>query len=118
MKFVEQSILLVGVHLVNREKKWLAGTSEKTRQLAIGSGDFGASIDHHNNGRRFFECDPSLPKNLRRNEVFIIRNDAARIHHAKLVPAPFDLAIEAVTRDAGLVSDDGAPRSGEVIEQC
>jgi hypothetical protein len=34
------------------------------------------------------------------------------------VATPFHVAIEAVAGDAGLVADDGAPRSGQMIEEC
>jgi hypothetical protein len=30
---------------------------------------------------------------------------------------PLDLAVEAVARDAGFVADNGAPRSGQMIEE-
>ena len=86
MKFAEQRILLVRVHLVDGEKEWLAGARQQPSQLAIGPSDLGTSIDHHDNRRRFFERNLSLTENLRRNEVFVVRNDAARIHNSKLVP--------------------------------
>src|SRR6266436_1571478 len=44
MKLVKQSILLIRVHLVDREKERLAGAREQSRQLAIGSSDLSASI--------------------------------------------------------------------------
>src|ERR1700690_1921558 len=117
MKLVEQTILLVGVHLVDGEKEGLAGARQKSRQLAIGSGDLGAGIDHHDDGRRFVKRDLGLAENLRRDEIFIFGDDAAGIHHSKLMSEPFDLAIEAVARDAGLVADDGAPRPGQMIKE-
>src|SRR5208282_4803796 len=91
--------------------------SQETSQLAVGPRDFGARIYHHDDGRRFFECDPGLAEDLRRYEIFVVGDDSARIHNAKFVPEPFGLAIEAVASDAGFVSDDGAPRSGQVVEQ-
>ena len=117
MKFSEQRILLVGVHLVDGKKERLAGARQQPRQFAVGPCDLGAGIDDHDNGRRFFERDLGLTEDLRRYEILVVRNNAARIHDAKLVPAPFGLAIEAVARDAGLVADNGAPRSGQVVEQ-
>src|SRR6266404_8305724 len=117
MKLVEQSILPVRVHLVHSEKERLASTREQSRQLAIRSSDLSASIDDHDNSRCFVECDLGLTEYLRRYEVFVVRNDAARIHNSKLVPKPFDLAIEAVARDARLIADDGAPRSRQMVEQ-
>ena len=117
MKFAEQRILLVGVHLVDGEKQRLAGARQQPRQFAIGPGNLGARIDDHDDRRRFFERDLGLAENFRRNEVLVVGNDAARIHHAKLVPQPFHLAIEAVARDAGFVADNGAPRSGQMVEE-
>src|SRR5450631_703255 len=117
MKLVEQSILLVGVHFVDGEKKRLAGARQQSRQLAIGACDLGAGIDDHDNCRRLFERDLGLTENFRRDEVFIFGNDAARIHHSELVSEPFNLAIKAVACDAGLVADDSAPRSCQMVEE-
>jgi hypothetical protein len=117
MKFAEQRILPVAVHLVDGEKQGLAGAGEQARQLAIGACDLGARINNHDNGRRFFERNFGLAEDLRRDEILVFGNNAARIHHSKLVSEPFDFAIEAVSRDARLVSDDGAPRSSQVVEQ-
>jgi len=117
MKFTKQRILFVRIHLVDRKKERLAGTRQQTGQFAIGARDLGAGVDHHNDGRRFFERNLGLTKDFRRYEVFVVRNDAARIDYSKLMPEPFDLSIKAIARDAGLVSDDGAPRSGQMVEQ-
>src|SRR5208283_2772091 len=117
MKLVKQSILPIRVHLVDGKKERLASARQKSSQLAIGPRNLSASIDHHDDRRRFVERDPGLPKDFRRYEVFVVRNDTARIHGTKFVPAPFDLAIKPVTRDARLVSDDGTPRSRQMIEQ-
>jgi hypothetical protein len=117
MKFAKQRILFVGVHLVNSKKKRLTRPSQQPSQFAVGSGDLGASIDDHHNRRRFFKRNFGLAKNLRRYEVLVVWDDAARIDHAELVSKPFRLAIEAVARDAGLIADNGAPRSGEMVEE-
>ena len=116
MKFAKQRILLVGIHLVDGKKKRLAGARQQPSQFAIGPGNLRSGIDDHNDRRRFFKRDLRLPENFRRNEILVVGNDAARIHNAKLVPQPFDLAIEAVARNAGLVADDGAARSRQMIK--
>src|ERR1700675_3675091 len=103
MKLVEQSLLLVRVHLVDREKERLAGAREQPSQFAIGPRDLRPSIDDHDNCRRFFERNLSLAEDLRWYEIFVVGNNAARIHNSKLVPEPFDLAIEAVASDARLI---------------
>jgi hypothetical protein len=79
--------------------------------------DLRAGIDDHHNRRRFFERDPGLTKNLRRNEIFIFGNDAARIHNSKCMSKPFHLAIEAIPRNAGFVSDNSAPRPSQMVEE-
>src|SRR5208282_3793583 len=117
MKFAEQRILLVGVHLVDGEEERLAGARQKSRQLAIGTCDLGARIDDHDDGRGFFERNLGLAEDFRGYEVFVIGDDAAGIYNPKVVPTPFDLAIEAVAGNAGLVSDNGAPRSGQMVEE-
>ena len=47
----------------------------------------------------------------------VVGNDAAGIDHAQLLAGPFHLAVDAVAGDAGLVADDGAPRSDQPVEQ-
>src|SRR5260370_5068944 len=110
MEFSQQGILLVAVHLVDSKKERLAGARQESRQLAIGPCNLSTSIDDHNNRCRFFECDLGLTKDLRRNEILIVGNDAARIHHSKLVPAPFPLAVEAAAGDPRPVAADRPPR--------
>ena len=117
VKFPEQRLLLVAIHLVDGEEERLAGARQESRQFAIGPGDLGASVHDHDDGRRFLERDPGLTEDLRRDELLVFGNDAARIHHPKLAPAPFRLAVETVASDAGLVADDGAPRSGQPVEE-
>ena len=68
-------------------------------------------------GVGFFERDPGLAKNFRRNEIFVFGKDAAGVDDAQLASAPFRFAVEAVARDAGLVADNGAPRAHQPIEQ-
>ncbi len=55
MKFSKQRILLVGVHLVDGEKKRLACPSQQPSQFAIGPRNLGARIDDHHYRCRFFE---------------------------------------------------------------
>src|ERR1700692_805414 len=117
MKFPEQRILLVRIHLVNRQKKRLPRAIQQPRQLSIGRRNLGASIDYHNNGRRFFERHPRLPKNLRRDEIFVVRNDSALIDPAKFMPQPLHFPVESVTRDAGIIANDSAPRPSKMIEE-
>src|SRR5258708_3363134 len=117
MKLVEQSILPVRVHLVDRQKERLASACQQSRQLAIRTSDLSASIDDHDNRRRFVKRDLGLAEYLRRYEIFVVGNDAARTHHSKLVPEPLDLAVEAVARNTWLIADDGAPRSRQMIEE-
>ena len=54
------------------------------------------------------ERDFRLAKDFRRDEVFVFRQYAARIHDPQMAPAPFRFAVETVARDAGLVAHNGA----------
>src|SRR6266481_5535618 len=58
-----------------------------------------------------------LPQNLLRNERLVVRNDATSVDNLKRVAAPFRFAIDAIARDARLVSDNGAARAGQAIEK-
>ena len=117
MKFAHQRFLLVAVNLVHGEKQRLPHALKLPYQFAIGPREFGAGIHDHDDSDRFLERNLCLPENFRRNKFLILRNDAARIDYSKRMAAPLRLAIEAVARDARLVADDRAPRTGQLVEQ-
>ncbi len=109
--------LLLSVDLVDRQEKRLAAANQLAGEVDIGGGEFGAPIHDHDDGVCFFERDLGLAINLRRHEIFFFGNNAASIYHAQAVATPFPLSIETIASDAGLVADDGAPRTYDSIEE-
>jgi len=117
MKFVNQSLLFLGIDLVDREEKRLAAANQLTGEVDIGGGQFGASIHDHDDGVCFFERDLGLAINLCWHEIFFFGDNTASINHAQAAAPPFALSIETVAGDAGLVADNGASRTDDSIEE-
>ncbi len=117
MKLVHDARLFFSIGLVDGEKQRTIRLAQQANQFKIGRGDFRAAVDHHHNGGGFFERDPRLTENFRRNEVFVFRNNSARIDNADAASTPLRVAVEPVARDAGFVAHDGAPRAHDAIEQ-
>ena len=108
------AICCFSVSILLTARKAACRRGQQAGQFEIGAGDFGASIHHHDDGVRFLQRDLRLAEDFCRDEIFVFRKNAAGIHDAKIVPAPFHLAVEAVARDAGFVADNGAPRSDQI----
>src|SRR5271156_8909 len=117
MELVNEVCLLLGVSLVDGEKKRTPGLAQQPNQFQVGPGERRAAVDHHDDRSGFIESDPGLTKDFRRNEIFVIRNNAASVDDADAPPAPLCIAIEAVTSNARLVADNRAPRADDAIEQ-
>ena len=117
MKFVDQSLLFLGIDFINRQEKRLAAANQLAREVDIRGGEFGACIDDHDDGVGFFERDLGLAINLRRHEIFFFGNNAASINHAQAAAPPFPLSVETIASDAGLVADNGASRTYDSIEE-
>jgi len=108
MEFVSESLLLLGIDFINRQKKRLAAANQLAGEVDIGGGEFGAPIHDHDDGVGFFECDLCLAVNFRGHEIFFFGNNAAGVNHAQAMTSPFTLSVETITGDAGLVADDSA----------
>ncbi len=117
MKLVGQALLLFGIDFVDREEERLAGADQLAGQFNIGGRHFGAAVHHHDDCVGLLESDFRLAENFRRDEVFVLGEDAARIHDAQVASAPFRLAVKAVARDAGLIANNGAARAYQPVEQ-
>ena len=117
IKFFSECHLLIAVDFVDREEEWFAGADEQACKFEVGSGEFAAAVNQHNDRVSVIESSFGLTKNLGRNVVIVFRQDAAGVDHAHAVPAPFGLAIESVTRDAGLIAHNGSPRTHQLIKE-
>lgn len=106
-----------GIHFVYGEEDWLAGAEQQTGEIEIRRGELGAAIDDHDDGVRFGKCGPRLAKDFSGDQGFVIGNDAARVDEAGGASGPFDLTVNAVAGDTGFVSDDGAARAREPVEE-
>ncbi len=68
-----------GIDLVDDEGDGLAELTEQAGKVAIGTGDFGATIDEVNNLVGFFEGDAGLAEDLAGDELLIVGHDAAGV---------------------------------------
>ncbi len=117
MKVVAETLLLVGVDLVDREEQRLAGADQLAGQFNVRRCHLGAAVHHHDDGVGFLERHFGLAKDFGRDEVFVLRKNAAGVDDAQAASAPFGFAVETVARDARFVADDGAPRAHQAIEE-
>jgi len=109
VKIVDERRLAVAVDLVDGQEERASGFTQQADEFEVGAGNFRASVDHHDDGGGFVECDPGLAEDFRRDEIFFFGEDAAGIDDAQVAAAPFGVSVEAVASDAGFVADDGAP---------
>ena len=70
VKFVEQGLLLDGVDLVDGQEERASGFAQQADEFEIGGGEFGASVDDHDDGRGLVEGDARLAEDFRGNEIF------------------------------------------------
>ena len=67
----------------------------------------------------FADSQFGLITHTRKKVVILIdKLDAARINHRKFLTQPFCIKIDAVSRNAGNVFDNGNPFLYDCIEQC
>ena len=117
MNFGVENHLLCRIRFVHRQKKRLAAPLQELREFHVRSREFGPAIDHHYDGDGLIQCNPRLAEDFRRDKFLVIGNDAAGIDHAEIAPPPLGLTVEAVASDAGLVADNGAPRTRKPVEE-
>ena len=106
-----------GVDLVDRQQQGLAAAQEQAGKVIVGCGQRSAPIDHHHDGLGLIERDPRLAKDLRRNQLRVVGQDAAGIDHPRMLAGPLDLAVDPVAGDARLIAHDRTARTGETVEE-
>src|ERR1700740_146973 len=117
MEIALEPDLLVAVDFINSDVKRLAGYAEQAGEFEIRRSELRAAIDDHHDGGSFVECNPGLPEDLCRNEVFVVGDNAACVDYTEVAPTPLAVAIEAVSGDARFIADDRTARAHQVIEQ-
>ena len=108
MKVVRQTLLLGRVDLVDSQKQGLAAAKEQPCQLHIRRSELAAAIDEQDDGICFFQRHLCLAEDFRRNQLFLLRNDAAGIDRTQLPPPPLSVSVKPVAGDAGLIAHNGA----------
>ena len=117
MEIALEPDLLVAVDFIDSDVERLAGYAEQVGEFEIRRSELGAAIDDHHDRGSFVEGNPGLPEDLCRNEVFVVGNNTAGVHHAEVAPTPLAVAIEAVSGNAGFIADDRTARAHQPIEQ-
>ena len=117
VEVVDQRRLFFAVDFVDGEEQRPVGFAQQAREFEVGAGEFGASVDDHDDGGGFVEGDAGLAKDFRRDQIFFFGEDAAGVDDAQLAAFPFGIAVEAVAGDAGFVADNGAARAHDAVEE-
>src|SRR5271165_454431 len=117
MELINDVRLLFGIGFVDREEERAASLAQQANQFQVGASKRGAAVNDHNDGGGFVERDTSLAEDLRRNEIFVFRQNPTSVDNANAAAAPLRIAVEAVARDPWLVANDSAARSDDAVEQ-
>ena len=117
VKVVDQVGLFFAVDFVDGQEERAVGFAEQARELEVGAGEFGASVDDHDDGGGFVEGDAGLAVDFGGDEIFFFGENAAGVDDAQVTVFPFGVAVEAVAGDAGFIADDGAARAHDAVEE-
>ena len=109
--------MFFAVDFVDGQEERAIGFAEQAGEFEVGAGEFGASVDDHDDGGGFVERDAGLAEDFRGDEIFFFGEDAAGVDDAQVAAFPFGVAVEAVAGDAGFVADDGAARAYDAVEE-
>jgi len=90
----------------------------KSRQLLVQRRQTRLAVHHQHQQGCVFERHARLAKNLRGDQRFVVRHNAAGVHNFQHPAVPFGLAVHAVAGDAGLVGYDRAAGAGQSVKQC
>ena len=117
MEIIQQRRLFRGIDFIDSQEKGPVGLAQQPYKFEVGSRKFGTTVDDHNDGGCLVKSHTRLTKNLRRNEVFFLRQYSASVNDAQLPPAPLCVAVETIASNAGLVTDNGAARAHNAVEK-
>ncbi len=117
VKFVGERLLLDGVDFIDGQEERAPGFAQQADQFEIGGGEFGASVDDHDDGGGLVEGDARLAENFRGDEIVVVGNDAAGVDDLQAAASPFRVAVETVAGDSGFVAYDSAARAYDAIEE-
>ena len=117
MKLVASGSAACRIHLVDRKEERLAGADSRRASSRSGAASSVRPSTTMTIASASSSATLRLAKDFRRDEVFVVGKNAARINDAQLAAAPFGLAIETVARDAGLIAHNGAARADQPVEQ-
>ena len=106
-----------GIDLVHGEENRLAGASEQASEFHIRRGKLSAAIHYHHHSVGLIECHLCLAIDFRRDELTIIRDDAAGIDHAQVSSPPFADSIETIASNSGFIADDRATAADHPVEK-
>jgi len=64
VKIIDQARLLLAIDFVHGEKQRPIGFAQEADEFEVGAGEFGASVDDHDDGGGFVERDARLAENF------------------------------------------------------
>src|SRR6476659_8210488 len=91
--------------------------SQKTGQFLIGRGNGSTSVEDKQNERRLFDRNLGLFEDSLGDFALFTRNNSPRIYNLEGAAIPGRRTINAIARNARLISDDGSTLANQTIEQ-
>src|SRR5579883_655301 len=116
MKFINQSSLLFAVNLVDGKEKRFAAPQHESSEFKVRPSQLASPIHDHHYGVSVFQRNFCLPENLRWNQIFVFRNNAACIHNSQPVSAPIGFTIKAIASNTGLIAHDCPPGAYDPVK--
>src|SRR4030095_17222918 len=79
--------------------------------------DATSSIDNPDQYLRLIDGSSCLLEDVCRYDSVIVRNNPTSIHQVKLMPGPFDFAVDTVSGNTMLIANDGASFSNQSVKK-
>src|SRR6516164_3030981 len=106
-----------GVDLVDRERQGLTQALEHLRQIAVRPGNLRPPIHQQDDVRGAVERHPRLAQDLAGNILLVVNDDPASVDDFETAGSVLSQTVNAIARDAGFVTDDGAPLPRNSIKE-
>ena len=118
IEIVNQCFTLKAIDLVDRQNHRFFRPPQKPRDLLIRSCQSCPPIDEKEDDICLLHCQLCLRTHRTQDMVALIELDAAGVNDRKLMVQPLRIQIDAVTRHARHIVDNGDTLLADLIEQC
>ena len=117
VKLVCQVLPGRGIGFVDRQRDGFPQPLQHSGQVPVRGGDLRAPVHQENDVGSVPQHHLGLVEDLARDIFLVIDDDAAGVDHLETASVVLGKPVDPVARDARFVSDNGAPLSGNTIEE-